>query len=163
MKEEAGCKTADTFAGNAAINATVALDSVYTTFRYTTFPPRLTYLRGNDNIVPIPIEMLNRTTHDLFRLPLRITLSAVKEVDARVKSSFQARKGVFVADVATIREPASERNGRNLKTAFAHEAVLHFREVFGCFGCRHDGDGSLGKRVLRRDSQEKLDTNRETR
>jgi hypothetical protein len=86
-----------------------------------------------DNVVAFPAKMLDCTAHYFLRLTGRIALSAVEKVDAGVVGSFQAGKGVVVANVATVCKPTAERDGRDLQATLTNEAVLHFREVLWGF------------------------------
>lgn len=84
--------------------------------------------------------MLDGAAHDFLGFAFGIALRTVEEVDTGVEGGFEACEGVFVTDMAAIREPAAERDGRDLETRFTDEAVLHFWEVFGGFGLRHGGE-----------------------
>jgi hypothetical protein len=76
--------------------------------------------------------VLNRAAHDFLRLAVRVPFSTVEEVDACIEGRFQTSESIVIADVSSIRQPATEGDGRNLQAALAHEAVLHFREILGC-------------------------------
>lgn len=53
------------------------------------------YLGGDDQIVTVPAELLDRLAHDLLRLASSIGLGAVKEVDTAVVGSLHAGVGAL--------------------------------------------------------------------
>jgi hypothetical protein len=73
-----------------------------TTSHYTT------YLGGDDEIIPLPPELLDGFAHDLFRLAISVPFSTVKKVDATVIGCLHAGKSAFVIDVPAIGEPSAQ-------------------------------------------------------
>jgi hypothetical protein len=94
-------------------------------------------LGGDDDVVSQPAKMLDCAAHYFLGFTACVALGAVEKVDASVVGRFEAGKGLVVADVAAVCEPAPEGYGRNLETTLADEAVLHLWKVFGCFLLRH--------------------------
>jgi hypothetical protein len=98
---------------------------------------RLDYLGGDDDIIPVPIEMFDSAAHDFLRLAFCVAFSAIEEVDPSIEGCFKTGECVVIANVSSVSEPTTKRDGRDLQSALAHEAVLHLREILRCFGFRH--------------------------
>jgi hypothetical protein len=95
----------------------------------------LKYLGRNYNVVPVPIEVFDGPAHDLLRLALGVSFSAIEKVDAAdermgsqcvshmqivrpslpsIKCSLETGECVVVADMSAIRKPTTEGDGRDL-------------------------------------------------
>ncbi len=88
------------------------------------------YLCGNNQVIPLPRVLLDSLAHNTLRLAVGIHLGAVEKVDAAVVGGLHACKGALAVDVAAVREPAAQRDGRDLEAGSAEEAVFHLGETF---------------------------------
>lgn len=96
-----------------------------------------THLGGDYNVASVPAKMLDSSAHYFLGFTPCVPFCAVEEIDPGIVSCFETGECVVVANVATICEPATQRNSRDLKTCLAYEAILHLRDIFRDFRLRH--------------------------
>ena len=71
------------------------------TYRSERAPP--IDLRGDDQIIAFPAELLYSNAHNFFRLPTGVSLSAIEEVDPGIESGFHTVKCNFCSRSEAIR------------------------------------------------------------
>lgn len=102
------------------------------------------YLGGNDEIVLLPAEFLDRFSEHDLGLSAGVYFGGIEEIDAGVVGDLHAFQGGFyfllilvysidrngrtIPDVSAICEPASQRDNRDFQSSPTEGPVLHFRK-----------------------------------
>jgi hypothetical protein len=103
-------------------------------------------LGAQDVLIARPVELLERSAHLDLTTAIGVDLGSVEEVDAVVPGSLHALLDNVAVLSATVGEPATEGEDRDLETAGTKVAELHVLGVENTSdsGLRHDGGAVEG-------------------